>query len=109
MFTQKWSTSERKFNVIVERDVKVRMPDGTILDGNIWRPDAVEKFPVILGAHAYNKDLQSPPMRPVGFTPMRGYMESGDSTFFAHFSPGAVISTRSSTCAAAAVRKDFIS
>ena len=22
-------------------------------------------------------------MRPVGFTPMRGYMESGDSTFFA--------------------------
>ncbi|HJU61234.1 MAG TPA: CocE/NonD family hydrolase, partial [Candidatus Binatia bacterium] len=39
--------------------------------------------PVILGAHAYNKDLQSPPMRPVGFTPMRGYMESGDSNFFA--------------------------
>ena len=42
-----------------------------------------ERFPVILGAHAYNKDLQSPPMRPVGFTPMRGYMESGDSTFYA--------------------------
>lgn len=83
MFTQKWSTSERKYDIVIERDVKVRMPDGTILDGNIWRPDAAEKFPVILGAHAYNKDLQSPPMRPVGFTPMRGYMESGDSTFFA--------------------------
>ena len=83
MFTTKWSTSERKYDVIVERDVKVHMPDGTLLDGNIYRPASSERFPAILGAHAYNKDLQSPPMRPVGFTPMRGYMESGDSTFFA--------------------------
>ncbi len=83
MFTTKWSTSERKYDVTVDRDVKVRMPDGTALDGNIYRPASNERFPVILGAHAYNKDLQSPPMRPVGFTPMRGYMESGDSTFFA--------------------------
>ena len=83
MFTTKWSTSERHYDVIVDRDVKVRMPDGTLLDGNIYRPASNERFPVILGAHAYNKDLQSPPMRPVGFTPMRGYMESGDSTFFA--------------------------
>ena len=83
MFTTKWSTSERHYDVVVDRDVKVRMPDGTLLDGNIYRPASNERFPVILGAHAYNKDLQSPPMRPVGFTPMRGYMESGDSTFFA--------------------------
>jgi uncharacterized protein len=83
MFTQKWSTSERKYDVVVDRDVKVRMPAGTILDGDIYRPKSDEKFPVILGAHAYNKNLQSPPMLPVGFTPMRGYMESGDSTFFA--------------------------
>jgi uncharacterized protein len=83
MFTTKWSTSERKYDVLVDRDVKVRMHDGTLLDGNIYRPASTERFPVILGAHAYNKDLQSPPMRPVGFTPMRGYMESGDSTFFA--------------------------
>jgi uncharacterized protein len=83
MFTTKWSTSERNFEVVVERDVKVAMPDGTLLDGDIYRPAANEKFPVILGAHAYNKHLQSPPLRPVGFTPMRGYMESGDSTFYA--------------------------
>ena len=82
MFTRQWSTSERKYDVIVQRDVKVRMPDGTHLDGDIYRPNSEEKFPVILGAHAYNKNLQSPPLRPVGFTPMRGYMESGDSTFF---------------------------
>ena len=83
MFTTKWSTSARQYDVIVERDVKVPMPDGTLLDGNIFRPASAEKFPVIAGAHGYNKDLQSPPMLPVGFTPMRGYMESGDSTYFA--------------------------
>ncbi len=83
MFTTKWSTSERNFEVIVDRDVKVPMPDGTLLDGDIYRPASNGKFPIILGAHAYNKHLQSPPLRPVGFTPMRGYMESGDSTFFA--------------------------
>ncbi len=83
MFARKWSTSERKYDVAVDRDVKVRMPDGTLLDGDIHRPASSERFPVILGAHAYNKNLQSPPMRPVGFTPLRGFMESGDPTFFA--------------------------
>lgn len=83
MFTQRWATSERRYGVAVDRDVKVRLPDGTHLDGDVYRPDAPGKFPVILGAHPYNKDLQSGPMLPVGFTPMRGYMESGDPTFFA--------------------------
>ena len=83
MFSRRWATSERAHEVLVERDVKVRMPDGTALDGNIYRPASPGRFPVILGAHPYNKDLQSPPLRPVGFTPMRGYMESGDSAFFA--------------------------
>src|SRR2546430_16702175 len=83
MFTTKWTTSERKYDVIVERDVKVRMPDGVTLEGDIYHPASGERFPIILGAHAYNKNLHSPPMRPVGYTPMRGYMESGDSTFFA--------------------------
>ena len=45
MFTRQWSTSERKYEIIVDRDVKVRMPDGTHLDGNIFRPDSDEKFP----------------------------------------------------------------
>jgi predicted acyl esterase len=84
MYTRTWATSERKYDLVVERDVKVRLPDGTTLDGDIWRPDAPgERFPVILGAHPYNKLLQSPPIRPVGFTTSRGYMESGDPTWFA--------------------------
>lgn len=83
MFTTKWATSERNYDVTAERDVKVRMPDGTLLDGDIYRPASSEQFPVILGAHPYNKHLQSSPMRPVGFTPLRGYMESGDPNFLA--------------------------
>ncbi|HEX6513134.1 MAG TPA: hypothetical protein VF157_12585 [Chloroflexota bacterium] len=71
MFTTRWATSERKYGVAVERDVKVRLPDGTHLDGDVYRPDAIGRFPVILGAHPYNKDLQSGPMKPVRFTPMR--------------------------------------
>jgi predicted acyl esterase len=83
VYTTRWSTSERTHEVVVERDVKVRMPDGTLLDGDVYRPATAGRFPVLLGAHPYNKDLQSPPLRPVGFTPMRGYMEAGDSHFFA--------------------------
>jgi predicted acyl esterase len=59
VFTREWSTSERKYDVTVERDVKVRIPDGTLLDGDIYRPASSERFPVILGAHAYNKEQQS--------------------------------------------------
>ena len=44
MFTRTWSTSERKYEVAVDRDVKVRMPDGTALDGDIYRPAASERF-----------------------------------------------------------------
>ncbi|HET7671554.1 MAG TPA: CocE/NonD family hydrolase [Burkholderiales bacterium] len=83
MYTRRWSTSPREHEVTVERDVKVRMPDGTMLDGDIYRPASSGRFPVLLGAHPYNKEMQSPPLRPVGFTPMRGWMESGDSTYFA--------------------------
>jgi len=83
MFTTRWATSERKYDVVLDRDVTVEMPDGTRLNGDIYRPDADGEFPVILGVSPYNKHLQSASMMPVGFTPARGYMESGDPNFFA--------------------------
>ena len=62
MYSRRWATSPRQYETLVERDVKVRMADGTSLDGDLYRPDAPgERFPVILGAHPYNKLLQSPP------------------------------------------------
>ncbi len=59
------------------------MPDGTLTRRQIYRPASDEKFPVLLGAHALQQEFAVAANAPVGFTPMRGYMESGDSTFFA--------------------------
>lgn len=82
MFTRSWETSKREHEVVVDRDVLVPMPDGVTLGGDIYRPETPGRYPVILGISPYNKHLQSAPMRPVGFTPKRGYMETGDPNFF---------------------------
>jgi hypothetical protein len=42
--------------VRVERDVEVRVRDGTILRLNVFRPEAAGRFPVLLSAHPYGKD-----------------------------------------------------
>ncbi len=82
MFTRSWSTSERRHEVDVDRDVAVAMSDGVMLNGDVYRPREAGRYPVILGISPYNKHLQSAPMRPIGFTPQRGYMESGDPNYF---------------------------
>ncbi|HKZ15636.1 MAG TPA: CocE/NonD family hydrolase [Solirubrobacterales bacterium] len=82
MFTRTWSTSAREYDVAVDRDVTVKMADGVQLSGDIYRPVGPGPFPVILGVSPYNKHLQSGPMKPIGFTPKRGYMESGDPNYF---------------------------
>jgi len=38
LYTRRWSTSEPTHEVVVERDVKIKLADGTQLDGNICRP-----------------------------------------------------------------------
>jgi predicted acyl esterase len=68
--------------VAVERDVRVPVRDGTLLVGDIFRPDAPGRFPVILGCHPYNNELQTAPIRPIGYGPHRGFMEAGDPEFF---------------------------
>lgn len=83
MYTTTWTTSERRYDVVVDRDVSIAMADGVTLNGDIYRPAAEGSFPVILGISPYNKHLQSAPMTPVGFSPQRGFMESGDPTYFA--------------------------
>ena len=54
MFSETWKTSERKYHVIVERDVKVRLSDAVELSADIFRPDSNERFPALLGLHAYD-------------------------------------------------------
>lgn len=83
MFSKKWKTSERKYNVIIERDVKIPMSDGIIIDCDIIRPDGKGKFPAILGVHAYDKTWQSAPSVPRGINVFNASVEAGDSNFFA--------------------------
>ncbi len=83
MFGRDWATSSRQYSVTVERDVQIPMPDGTMLAGDIFRPDTDEQVPVIAGFHPYNNEFQAQPMMPTGFSVQRGWLESGDPYFFA--------------------------
>ena len=53
----------KDYKLIVEKDVKIPLRDGTILYGDIFRPDGGdEKFPVIMNIGPYMKDkLWVPP------------------------------------------------
>ena len=52
----------RDCKLIVEKDVKVTMRDGTELYADIFRPDTTERVPVILNVSVYQKDkLWVPP------------------------------------------------
>ena len=81
MFTRNWKTSERKYEVMKEPDVRIPVRDGTLLCGDLFRPAADGKFPVILGAHPYNCEIQTAPLRPIGYGNLRGYIEAGDPAF----------------------------
>ncbi len=83
VFGRDWATSPRRYTVTAERDVRIPLPDGTVLAGDIFRPDTSEQVPVIAGFHPYNNEFQAEPMLPTGFSVQRGWLESGDPYFFA--------------------------
>jgi len=93
MFGKTWKTSERKYGVVLERDVRVRMKDGVHLHADIFRPEAAEKFPAVLGYHPYDPDAQFAPIFPRAFASItaqsasqekgNGPLEAGDPNFFA--------------------------
>ena len=82
MFTKKWAASKREYRIIEERDVKIRMSDGVVLDADIFRPDSKGKFPAILGVHPYNKELQTAPIMPAGMNRVNACYEAGDPNFY---------------------------
>ncbi len=55
-----------------ERDVAVPMSDGTRLRVNVFRPDGAGRFPVIMSAHPYGKDVL-PKRTPFGYLPLARY------------------------------------
>jgi len=62
MFGRNWKTSELKYKVLVERNVKIPMRDGVELNADIFRPDSNEKFPAVLGFHPYDQVAQTAPI-----------------------------------------------
>ena len=82
MFSTKWQTSPRKFDVMVERDVAIPVREGVTLDCDIFRPKSEGKFPALLAVHAYPKVTQSMEIMPIGFSYARGFIEAGDFNFY---------------------------
>jgi predicted acyl esterase len=82
MFTRQWKTSERNYDIIEQRDVRIPVRDKTILVSNIFRPNSEKRFPVILGCHPYNNELQVAPLWPTAHDSLRGFIEAGDPSFF---------------------------
>jgi predicted acyl esterase len=68
MFSKTWKTSEPKFKVVVERDVKIPMSDGVEINADIFRPDIDEAFPAIFGFHPYNQMAQTAPITTQSFS-----------------------------------------
>jgi len=47
----------RRYDLLIYKDVPVRMSDGTVLRANVFRPDAASQFPVIKAKGAYGRDV----------------------------------------------------
>src|SRR4030067_917819 len=56
MFGKTWKTSERKYRVVVERDVRIPMRDRIEISADLFRPDSHERFPAIFGFHPYRQE-----------------------------------------------------
>ena len=56
----------------VERDVPVAVRDGTRLRVSVFRPEATGRFPVMMSAHPYGKDVL-PARTPFGYLPLKRY------------------------------------
>ena len=93
MFSTKWRSSTRQYNVVTEEDVKIPMPDGVKLSCDVFRPDSNEKFPAILSVHCYHQSGQTGPIKPTAISTAQwrhpgqentnASLESGDPIFFA--------------------------
>lgn len=94
MYSVNWKTSKREYEIIVERNVKIPVSDGTLIDADIWRPKNEGKFPAIFGFHPYDQTGHTAPIYPRGMVPTgslgigsgrekgNASLESGDPNFY---------------------------
>lgn len=50
------AASQPTYRMLVEKDVNIAMRDGTVLKGDLLRPDSDERFPVLVNQGFYQKD-----------------------------------------------------
>ncbi len=77
--------SQPKYKVRVEKDVFIKMRDGTHIAADIYHPDAEGKFPALLSMSCYGKDIQKLPIpkgTPIDFRAGNAGVEAGNSEFF---------------------------
>lgn len=83
MFGTTWETSEREYEVIVERDVAIPVDDDVDLVGDAFRPDTDDPVPVLLSASCYNTEFQSARITPRRGSAQNAWIEAGDPYFYA--------------------------
>jgi uncharacterized protein len=83
MFGKHWNLSPREHDVLVERNIGIPMPDGTVLSADIFRPASAGRFPALLGVHAYDNAMQSAFSRPQAIQGKNAQAEAGDPYFYA--------------------------
>jgi predicted acyl esterase len=69
-----------------ERDIPIRLRDRITLRANVFRPDDAGRFPVLMSAHPYGKDVL-PQRTPFGYLPLARYRfirDSGPITYSAY-------------------------
>ena len=79
------NASEKKYKMIVDKDVWVSMRDGIKIPVDIYRPDAPGKFPALLAMSVYGKNSQvfETPPQPFGKSIFEASVESGNPQFYA--------------------------
>ena len=84
VFTKRWALSQPEHEVLVERDVRIRLRDGIELDCDVFRPADGTPCPAIVGLHGYSKAKQVTPSWPIAMGAGRnGEVEAGDPIFYA--------------------------
>ena len=62
-------------NTVIERNVPIPMRDGTLLSGDVYRPKADGRYPVIVNRHCYHSEMAMQKMDEDGtFFSRHGYV-----------------------------------
>lgn len=75
--------SARTYEPMRRESLRIPMSDGVQIAAEIVRPRTSERFPVLLGFHAYPNEEQFAEIKPVAFCNAYAHIEAGDSGYFA--------------------------